>query len=665
MKNTRTPTVVLLICLFITAILPAQTRTCNFSGLEDARLEKKSRSAQEFMDMMKQSMPGGASGLPAYPGEEFRKQQAQKMPQPGIESVVVICDADTSLRGQIYYRNLESGFFRVEVMNARHENLPQIPAVVVAPTNGALEFRLRLNDNASESQYFRSQYLKITWLKKRDSRDGRSEWFAMSKAWKSPSNKQATRNLRLIPYKTAASLVASATYLPVPGQSAATTQVQTTNRSLAAARPDTTSLTPRGANLNNYLSLFSGIRSDVVFQNPRSISPIQTGFIFRDKNPHAEVYYYAPSAYYLRWDAATGFDFNVLYGSSNSPDQEGKVNMRAGLSSGITNAEHQRLQRMLQAHLGIATAPELRPLLPENPEVSLQGDGFSLDKVGASAPSSIYDPIQMNWQTDVVNANDIITALSNNLGLNGKITYRQSEGSLSPPAVVRLGEAENFGILEPDWANWRSRDWVNRLPYPLQFQFLHVMLLNSNASGQTIPCIYSWKIDGPEIPSGSKARFDPAAFPQWLENDNRVLKVWFEYSVQSCPICTQELLDDITTGTASSREKWVKVHSLGMLRQYNAKLIKVALRSRQVDPKGQNVREVTNSIEQDNKDFNIGPFYAWMDKDVQYEVRLTLVTDERELDSGWILERDSELYLTKDLMRKAFGNSIKHPANKE
>jgi len=656
--------IVILAATWAPFLLTAQTRTCNFSGLEDVRLEKKSRSAQEFLDMMNQSMPGGGSGLPAYPGEEFRKQQAQKQPQPGIESVVVICDADTSLRGQIYYRDLESGFFRVEVMNARHENIPQVPAVVVAPNDGALEFRLRLDDKIAEPQYFRSQYLKITWLKKRDSRDGRSEWFALSKAWKSPGNTQATRNLRLIPFKTAASLSVSTARLPVPGQSAAT-PTPAPNRSLAAARPDTVDQTPRGADLNNYLSLFSGIRSDVVFQNPRSISPIQTGFIFRDKNPNADVFYYAPSAYYLRWDASSGFDFNVLYGASNSPDQEGKVNMRAGLSSGVTNAEHQRLRRMLQAHLGIAEAPELRPLLPENPEVSLHGDGFTLDKVAALAPSSIYDPIQMNWQTDVVNANDIITALSNNLGLTGKVTYRQTEGSLSPPAVVRLGEAENYGTLEPDWATWRSRDWINPLPYPVQFQHLHVLVLNTNASGQTVPCIYSWKIEGPEIPARGKARFDAASFPQWLESDSRVLKAWYEYSVQSCPICTQELLDGITTGTASSREKWVKIHSLGMLRQYNARLIKVALRSRQVDPKGQNVREVTTSIEQDNKDFNVGPFYAWMDKDVQYEMRLTLVTDERAVDSGWIPERDAELYITREVMRKAFGNTIKHPAKKE
>ena len=664
MKNIWITSGVLLLCTSITAILPAQARTCNFSGLEDARLEKKSRSAQEFLDMMKQSMPGGSGGLPAYPGEEFRKQQAQKQPQPGIESVVVICDADTSLRGQIYYRDLESGFFRVEVMNARHENIAQIPAVVVAPTDGALEFRLGLNIQTPEPQYFRSQYLKITWLKKRDSRDGRSEWFAMSKAWKSPGNTQATRNLRLTPLKTAASLGTATATLPMPGQSTAAPS-QATSRTTAVSNSDTASQTPRGADLNNYLSLFAGIRSDVVFQNPRSISPIQTGFIFRDKNPNADVYYYAPSAYYLRWEADKGFDFNVLYGASSNADQEGKVNMRAGLSSGVTNAEHQRMQRLLQAHLGTTTAPELRPLLPENPEVTLRGEGFSMDNISALAPSSIYDPIQMNWQTDVVNANDIITALSNNLGLNGKVTYRQTEGSLSPPAVVRLGEAENFGLLEPDWANWRSRDWVNRLPYPLQFQYLHVLLLNPNASGQKIPCIYSWKIEGPEVPSGGKARFDAAMFPQWLEKDARVLKTWFEYSVQPCPTCTEELLDGITTGTATSREKWIRVHSLGMLRQYNARLIKVSLRSRQVDPKGQKVREVSASIEQDSKDFNVGPFYAWMDKDVQYEMRLTLVTDEREVDSGWIPERDAELYLTKDVMRKAFGSSIKHPVKQE
>jgi hypothetical protein len=641
-------TTLLLLALLAPALLQAQTRDCNFSGYEDMRLEKKSRSAQEFLDMMSQSLPGG-SQLPAYPGEEFRRQQ--QAAQPGIEAVMVICDADTSLRGQIYYQNLESGFFRVEAMNARHEPIAQIPPVIVAPKDGELEFTLRLNTKLPEAQYFRSQYLKITWLKKRDDANGRSEWFAMSKKWKNSAPvTAASQTLRLTPVKSAASLSKSS--LPVPGTGA----LARLPRMAQASGDDKT---PQGPNPGNHISLFGDVRSDVPLSS-KEISSIELNFLFADKNPASNVYYYMPAAYYLDWDETGGFDFSILYGTAASPDGEGQVNMQASLSGGITQEEHQLVLRLLQARLGTSNAPELRPLLPESQEAKFHGEGFVLDHVSALAPSSIFDPIQISWQTDVINANQILTALTNNQGLSGAVAYRIGERTHSPSATVRLEDPGNFGALTPDWAAWRAGGWTNNLPYPIQFKYLHVLALNSG-SGQSVPCVYSWKVDGATVQPGAKAKPDLSGFPQWLEQDGRVLKAWFSYAVQPCTNCTEELLDEMTTGTSSSREKWVRIQSLGMLRKYDANLMKVTLRSKLADPKGKSAQEVTISIEQDNQNYSLGPLYAWMDKDMQYEIRLSLVNEETEVAGKWISGRDIEVYITQDFMRRAFGNSIRHP----
>lgn len=652
------PTFLRLLLLLFPGILVAQTRNCNFSGLEDAQLVKKSVSAEEYLDKLNQSMPGGPSKLPAYPGEVFRKEQAQKMPQPSIDGVSLLCDEAVSMRGEIYYQNIDRGFFRLELMNPKYEIMPQVPPLTIPVSEGAVEFTLKLDEKLPAGTSFRTAYLKITYLKKEDSRDGRSTWFALNKKWKAPEQSQAAQRLRLSPVQSAAQL--TATKLPLPGKSAVSDAA--TAPSNAVFRSSNNSNAPEGINMNDHISLFSNIRSDVAFQNPGAISPIQTGYLFKDKNPASEVYYYAPAAYNLRWDPDAGFDFGLLYGGASSPDKEGKVDMHAGLGTGITNEEQQFLQGLLQAQIGPDKSPELRPLLPENPQVTLQGEGFVLDKVTAIAASSIYDPVKANWQTDVPGSNDIITALGNNIGISGTVTYRQNDFPFSTPANVRLGHPDNFGVLTPDWSEWRSKGWKNKLPYPVQFQYLHVLMLNNNARNQQTPCIYSWKITGADIPPGGQAQFDAAAFPVWLETDKRVLKAWFEYQIEPCTPCTEEVLDALTGGTASSREKWIRVQSLGILQKYRARLLKVTLRSTMADPRGKTAREVTTVVSQDNQDFSVGPLYAWMDKDVKYEIRLTLVTDEKSVDSAWLSKRDAEQYITLDFMKTAFKNSLKHPS---
>lgn len=648
----------LLLFLF-PAILSAQTRNCNFSGLEDAQLIKRSISAEEYLDKLNQSMPGGPTKLPAYPGEVFRKEQAQKMPQPAVDGVSLLCDEATSMRGEIYYQNIDRGFFRLELMNAKYERMPQVPPLTVPVSEGAVEFTLKLDEKLPAGESFRTAYLKITYLKKQDSRDGRATWFGLYKKWKAPEKSIAAQRLRLTPLLSAAQL--TATNLPVPGKNAVPAPPATTN-SVPLRTGNNNSNAPVGVNMNDHISLFNNIRSDVAFQNPSAISPIQTGYLFKDKNPASEVYYYAPAAYNLRWDADSGYDFGIQYAAAASPDKEGKVDMHAGLGAGITNEEQQFLQRLLQAQIGADKSPELRPLLPENPLVTLQGKGFVLDKVTAIAASSIYDPVNANWQTDNLAANEIISALKNNIGINGTVAYRQNDFSFSAPANIRLGHPDNFGAMTPDWADWRNKGWKNKLPYPVQFQHLHVLILNNNARNQQIPCIYSWKITGPDIPPGGQAQFDAAAFPAWLETDKRVLKAWFEYQIAPCTPCTEEVLDALSGGTASSREKWIQVHSLSILKKYKARFLKVTLRSTMADPKGKTAREVTTMISQDDQDFNVGPLYAWMDKDVKYEIRLTLVTEEKSVESAWLSKRGEQQFIDVDFMKTAFKNTLKHPS---
>jgi len=648
----------------------SQQRNCNYSGLEFKQLEKNTRSGQEFTDMVMQSM--GGSGLPPFPGEVFRNQQDQKIARPSIESVYILCDGENHLKGQVYYRDLESGFLTIEVTSASHQNIPNISIDTIRVSGTSSEFELTLLDEKVTNSIY-SSYLKVTYFRNSVGRNGRSEWFPLFKKWtKAANSTQSTALLRLVPFMTAEKLVnlKNGQQLPIPNQassgSAGITPAPAGIR-LARIEEDTLIVTqntekaPQGPNFNNYFSLYHSIRMDDNLREPEQFSPIQTAFLYWDKNQLADVVYYSPVRYTNSWNEINGFDFIMQYATASGPDEEGRVNMSLGLSSGVSNQEHRIIQSLINAKFKRANTIELRPILLESPRVTLQSDGFVLDRISAVPPSTVYSPIRLSWQSDVLEANDVIAALSNNAGLSGQISYHSSGTGGQMDARIRFMDPSVFSELSPDMDRWTLDGWQNPLPFPISLKKLHILMTDPKHPVSQDPIVYTWDIEGQNLLSKQYAIFDANQFPEHIHEHAGFLKSWFDYQILPCSSCMEEVLNEVTSGTASAREKWVRVHALNILNRYSAKLIKVNLRSAQVDPRGRQVRTTSTSIMRDNENFSVGPLYSWSDHTLSYEFQLVLIDGDKEIAGNWLSERSQEIYITRDLMRRAFGSRIRHP----
>lgn len=651
MRNTSFLAVVFL-CSLVFPLL-GQNQECNYSGLEGQRLENKTRSASRFSEEVRNSM--GGSGLPKFPGQAFRERQAQSSPLPSIESVFISCDSPIKLSGELYASNADGFFAKVSLTDARYNAQHALTEQVVPLDKGRVGFDIELTKKDIENM--QSSYLKVSVLRKEDSKKGKDNWFSIFKLWSPVSEEAHAGVLTLTPVKNAKGIRSGGSLIP---------QGITANTSIRVESPQDSAHMARGKasegiNSNNYISLFNYIKSDVDFSDPSRISPIQTGFMYLDKNVSSGNFYYLPSYYRLTWEDADGFDFTMQYNAAKNAGEEGSVSMSASLSNGITNQEHNLIEKLLSTIGGVEEGVTLKPVVPTDPKIDFQADGFVLENIVAMSPSNIYSPLNISWKTGVLEANDIITALNNNAGLSGQVNYSAENNGLNVDANIKILDPSTFGSMEPNFKTWRSNGWKNKTPFPVKINYLHLLVLDKDAKGKTLPFIYSWSIEGNPIKPGNNATFDLENFPSWMEKDDRLLKAWFEYDVQACNTCAEVVMNEITSGTASSREKWILFNALNVLKRYDIKMLKVNLRSKQADPRGKSIKNVSSTIKADNQNYSVGPLYSWSDDNLDYEVQLVLINDDDEISSKWMSFKENEMYITKGAMKKFFGGMIKHP----
>jgi hypothetical protein len=87
------------------------------------------------------------------------------------------------------------------------------------------------------------------------------------------------------------------------------------------------------------------------------------------------------------------------------------------------------------------------------------------------------------------------------------------------------------------------------------------------------------------------------------------------------------------------------------------------IRSKYLDPKGKTTLIKSITIDQDEKTYDVGPFYVWSDKELRYEYKLTLINDETSVEgANWIGENSMEVMMNKSAAEKSLGNNL--PAKK-
>jgi len=414
---------------------------------------------------------------------------------------------------------------------------------------------------------------------------------------------------------------------------------------------------------NTAISLWDEIRCDpqVDFDFSHSYKITNINFdIFPDQNENSGYYYYFPTSYSLHWDRENSYRFRILYGSKQETE-EGMVNMFMTITPKVSSGERRMVEKLVQDYTVRNNKPfeKLRPLPCSDPVADLTGIltrnyDVPADKIHTTG-TGIFDPIQVSWQINTRNADDLMIALKE-IDLRGNLLL-QPQGELSDiniPINIAFGDDQTFGRIILQNNIWRNQLLKNEMPFPIRLRYIHALILNKEESGSTTPYIYSWDLNSQDVPVLSSVQFNASRIPSFV--DTEAERIWVEYTVPECKACMDKVINDLTGGTISSRQQKIEIVSYGILERTNAYVIEVTVRSRYVDPQGKTIKEaIPLRIMSDNEYYSIGPLYVPEEKTLEYEYKMKMVTDKEELTSEWIYSTETSLYLTRYMVEAALG----------
>lgn len=672
----------LLVCVAVLFSIRASGQAVtNFSGLKNLDLVKLTCSAEDFQRERERELPGG--GLPEWGVSPTKKDLANAV----VERVSVREDRTTQLKAEVYYNGFEGGSIKVMTVTEKGVEQKEVKSQIssISGTSGMVDIDLSLVAGLPDNFYLNSPIIRIIYTPASHTKT-KVFCFRLNKRWKIiPKNESIVVTIKPIPFETAASLNVYSPTLPTPKifkglsiKPVATATLQPTARPTIATTtikpptgPSGGSTTPKDVNLQpegpaaQPISFYEEIYKDYNFTNPREISDIALDQIYPDKNDTSGNYYYKPSSYALAWATDEGFKMNMLYGSGSS-SADGQVSMSASLSSHITSNEYDFVKKMLSAYLKSKNKAfnDLQIILPNEPRVNLRDNlsAFNIpsDKFAVSVSSSVYDNIDISWTVKKDDADFLITTLGQNKNIGGEMVYKinESTNSYSIPLQLMIADKSTFGRFEllPD--QWRKTQWQNITPFSVKLKNLHVVLMNK-VNGKMLPCIYTWTLNNTIVLSKSKVQFDASTVPSWIDDPNKILRMWMEYEVIPCSECSQEIVDQISSGVSNGRQKSVKFHSMGILKEFGVTFLKVRIRSRYLDPRGKATLEKTITIERDRQDYEAGPFYSWDDKDISFEYMVSLVSDDKTYNGiSWIATKDQQVYINKSAAQQSLGSNL-------
>ena len=416
--------------------------------------------------------------------------------------------------------------------------------------------------------------------------------------------------------------------------------------------------------------LLDGLAVDVDFKRPQDISNINI-YIYEDKNDKSGVYYILPADYHLKWETKTdpekGFEFRILYGSQKAGEgsdtgNDATVRMSATLTAGISMRERNFVKSLLKAYF-----PDFKELmflpLKENPQFTFQNTlgaqyNIAQNKITVETNTDLTSDIHVAWQTNADTKEFIQTALTSREGITASVILKpKSEDILEQqiPAIINLADNRTIGkfFLEPN--TWRSHNFQNTTPFPLKLKYLHVLKMETN--GKT-PIIYSWSLDDGPVPSKSQVVFDNSKVPVWLDNDPSAV-MWIDYSIENCSNCDQKVMDAVTGGVSGTKAQQIKFTiAPAVFDSLRASYFSITLRSRQVDPKGEEVKELgALKITKDAvKEFSVGPLFIPSGGSVEFEFKITMASSDGDFypSNEWIRGTDKEVLLGKTRMKGIF-----------
>jgi len=91
------------------------------------------------------------------------------------------------------------------------------------------------------------------------------------------------------------------------------------------------------------------------------------------------------------------------------------------------------------------------------------------------------------------------------------------------------------------------------MPFPIRLKYIHALFLNREQSGKTTPCIYSWNLGNRDVPVLASVQFNASRIPMLV--DNSAKRIWVEYAVPDCDACMDKVINELTSGSVSSRQQ--------------------------------------------------------------------------------------------------------------
>ncbi|MGI9543435.1 MAG: hypothetical protein ACR2MX_09260, partial [Cyclobacteriaceae bacterium] len=380
------------------------------------------------------------------------------------------------------------------------------------------------------------------------------------------------------------------------------------------------------------LSLWENIRADVDFKFD-DISPISLD-LYQDVNAKSRNFYFVPGGFNLKWSNTGGYELKNLYGTAADEGQAGAVRMHANLTSGISTQEVAFVKRLLDVIIpknSLATETSLKPMpISGAPRVNFSDELGSLyniaaENVSVNVSSDISKPINVSWSTDSRTRDEMAVALMEHVGINGAMLIAPLGDSLPTmriPVNININDPKTFGQLAVDLTKWRSQHWVNPTSYPIQLNYLHVMMISQDRS----PYIYSWDLGQQPIPANGLVYFDAAKMPKWIDRAPNTLRAWLDYQVLPCDPCDRAAISGTLGGTSSSLSQQISFELFDVVEQTGARLIQINIRSHQADPKGAQKVELANPLRiTSDGTFTAGPLFIGSNQTPDFEYKLSLI----------------------------------------
>lgn len=653
---------ILMALLSLCYLVANAQKKCNYSGWQDKTLTQQASSAQKNINRVKSDLPEPDDGLPDFHQDANTKQKiATDIKRGEVTMVLIECDAEGKLEGNVYYNGFNGGYLHLELMRADNKPILEIPSVwSVVSTGGSVPFTLEIDKTVLEGTYLHSYYLKISYAATKSVRDDNTFLFELIKKWKKtiPNEKKVVTAF-LIPIGEAARITSTA--LPQPSRTLAVQDAPNLKPPLEpkvsneseAENPNTN---PKGPNLNLRISLLTNIYADIEFKEKRAISTILLQEVFKDQNPFNKTYYYIPQKYVLKWNktAAKPLAFSLDYGSSQSEDA--KVTIQTALSADITDEEVAFAHQLLEKRLGNEDFT-LKAWLPQSglqAELSIKEQlDIPKDKIAILPVSDIRDPIKTTWTLDQVSTDNLLSLLEKGSKIVGNVVFKEGEQRYNVPIELALNDKWTFGRFDLDKQNWQMSNALhqNQLPFPIKLHHLHAMVAQNGNH-----YIYSWKVEGePVVPEGSKIKLNRYMIPTFP--NGTLTRLWLDYSIDPCKPCFDELIADISNGTAESRRKFIRFQSYynDFFKEHRVQKLIVTVKSAAADPRNQLSKSIPLEIKPENatQEMRIGPFYT-TNSNLNYQYRYTLVTHETNYESDWMTSSGFDLFLQKNSFKQAF-----------